>query len=253
MQQPRYMISIPGERVMVIAPHPDDEVIGCGGAIIKGLNQQFYDIVYITNGEKGSLTERSDFAEIRRREAINNWKPYTNVHLHFMNLKDSDIQLELNSIKKINEIILSRRPDIIILPDISDNHLDHLACNLLIHEALLLISKTHIPIWGYEVWSVINPDIVINITEYYQDKCQMIRNYSTQFQEFNYINLFTLNNKRTAIYGNLFANNTEKVHRIEQKRRMKMDMSYTREWLYAEGFRHYSFYEHAKELARKMK
>ncbi|MCI8473106.1 MAG: hypothetical protein HFE65_08405 [Clostridiales bacterium] len=253
MQQPKYKISIPGSRIMVIAPHPDDEVIGCGGTILKGLNQQVFDIVYITNGEKGFVSEHAGTAEIRIQEAVNNWNSYNNIHLHFIGLKDSDIICDLDSIRKIGEVILTNQPDCILLPDVTDHNIDHLACNLLIHEALLLFSYTHILIWGYEVWSAINPDIVVNITEYYQGKCQMIHNYISQFQQFDYETLFTLNNKRTAIYGVLFADNTHNVHRVEQKQRMKKNLPFTREWLYAEGFRRYTFSEHAKELSDKLK
>ena len=51
---------IKAERVLIIAPHPDDEVIGCGGVILNYLEQgSDVTVVIVTNGEYGCFGEKT--------------------------------------------------------------------------------------------------------------------------------------------------------------------------------------------------
>jgi LmbE family N-acetylglucosaminyl deacetylase len=73
------------DRVLILAPHPDDETIGCAGVIQQALFQKAkVRIVYLTNGdhneaafvvyEKRLTLRQSEFihmGEVRRKEAIN--------------------------------------------------------------------------------------------------------------------------------------------------------------------------------------
>ena len=57
--------------VLVAAPHPDDDVIGCGGSLIK-LTRAGHRIiiVYLTSGEAGSIDHtKEELLLIREREA----------------------------------------------------------------------------------------------------------------------------------------------------------------------------------------
>ena len=74
----------PGARVLVIAPHPDDETIGAGGLILRLARRGApVRIVFVTNGDgypqavaqdfheqKPRDTDYLEFGEVRRREAV---------------------------------------------------------------------------------------------------------------------------------------------------------------------------------------
>src|SRR5690349_15743306 len=84
-----------GSRVMVIAPHPDDETFGCGGAI--ALHRQLghpVDIVFLTNGERGIAGKKPDeVSSIRKAEAIRATQiiGVEAAALHFLQLPDGTL------------------------------------------------------------------------------------------------------------------------------------------------------------------
>lgn len=73
-----------GERVLIMAPHPDDEAIGCAGVIQQALSAGAkVKVVYLTNGEHNQLAfivyekrlvfRKGEFihmGEVRRKEAV---------------------------------------------------------------------------------------------------------------------------------------------------------------------------------------
>ena len=56
------------DRILIIAPHPDDESIGCGGLLAKFPNQ--CDVLVVTDGARGSYSNRES------EERIIRWKQF---------------------------------------------------------------------------------------------------------------------------------------------------------------------------------
>lgn len=107
------------EKVVVVAVHPDDETIGCGGTIIKHLNRG--DEIHCVLVTKGNP----------KQEVI--WNKVKDAY-HFTSVTELDFQeLDLMD-KSLNELIppLSKaisaiQPQTIIIPNRSDAHSDHKA------------------------------------------------------------------------------------------------------------------------------
>lgn len=64
----------PYGRVLVLAPHPDDEVFGCGGAIMQHLAQgDEVTVIILTDGraaiEHADVASMMQYVEIRRQES----------------------------------------------------------------------------------------------------------------------------------------------------------------------------------------
>ena len=60
-----------GPRVLVLSPHPDDDVFGCGGTLIRhvAMGHEVH-IVYLCRGDKGiSGLPLDQVAQIRKEEA----------------------------------------------------------------------------------------------------------------------------------------------------------------------------------------
>lgn len=107
------------EKVVVVAVHPDDETIGCGGTIIKHLNNG--DEVHCILVTKGNADQKVIWDKVKDT-------------YHFTSVTELDFP-ELNLMdKSLNELIppLSKaisaiRPQTIIIPNRSDAHSDHKA------------------------------------------------------------------------------------------------------------------------------
>jgi LmbE family N-acetylglucosaminyl deacetylase len=59
-------------RVIVLAPHPNSEVLGCGGAIQRWARGGALEIWHVTSGEAshGPQIDAASFASLREREAL---------------------------------------------------------------------------------------------------------------------------------------------------------------------------------------
>ena len=117
--------------ILIIAPHADDEVLGCGGIIAKYTNLGFeVNIVIATNACKGApeLFSQSDIDAIRE-EAINAHKILGVKETVFLDLPapalnafpSYKISIELS--KMVNKF----QPRLVYLPHPGDLHLDHSA------------------------------------------------------------------------------------------------------------------------------
>lgn len=107
------------EKVVVVAVHPDDETIGCGGTIIKHLNKG--DEVHCILVTKGNAEQKVIWDKVKDT-------------YHFTSVTELDFpELDLMD-KSLNELIppLSKaisaiQPQTIIIPNRSDAHSDHKA------------------------------------------------------------------------------------------------------------------------------
>ena len=125
-------------KILVIAPHPDDEVLGCGGTIAK--YGEHGDEVYLCVVTKAYSPEWSEeFIKNRPREveAAGDVLGIKNIYfLDFLTVKlDSVPQKEL--IAKIYEVIKKVEPDVMYIPHIGDLNKDH----RLVFEASLVAAR----------------------------------------------------------------------------------------------------------------
>lgn len=184
-------------RVLVIAPHPDDEVLGVGGTVARLASEGNEVIVAIVTRGWEPLFSAS-FVEEGRAEADDANKILGVKSLRFMDLPVT----KLNHIPthKLNEkfdcLIEEEKPEIVFLPFYGDRHEDHRqvfsACmvalrpkpnrkylrRILCYET---ISETH--------WSTpyidppFEPQLWVDISEYLPTKLQAMKKYRSQLQQ----------------------------------------------------------------------
>ena len=104
-------------RVMVFAPHPDDDIIGCGGSLIMHKkNGAEIVVVYMTSGDKGGKSSKSSkraksssnkVARIREQEAQNACALLGITELIFLRERDGKLNMYTReTFRKIKDIIL---------------------------------------------------------------------------------------------------------------------------------------------------
>lgn len=147
----------PLDRVLIIAPHPDDDVIGAGGLIQRVVaHGGRLRVLVLTRGEsnawpqramlkKWSITahDRNEWAELRAREAVAGLEKLGGRadDVHFLAYPDQ----QLSTLARGNEVSLASEigkhaaefdPTLAIVPSAFDYHTDHRAAGWYCHQVL---------------------------------------------------------------------------------------------------------------------
>jgi N-acetylglucosamine malate deacetylase 1 len=117
------------KQILILSPHADDEILGCGGIISK-FSKEGYDInvLILTNANDGApeIYSKKDIKKIRDESKLANEFIGTK-KLFFENLPA--LTLNQYPIYKISNIIeryiLKIKPEVVFIPSSNDIHEDH--------------------------------------------------------------------------------------------------------------------------------
>ena len=107
------------EKIVVISVHPDDETLGCGGTIIKHLNNG--DEVHCVLVTRGNSKQMHIWDKVKVAYGFSSV-----IELNFPELKLMDISLN-KLIPPLSKAIYSIMPQTLIIPNRADAHSDHKA------------------------------------------------------------------------------------------------------------------------------
>jgi len=179
--------------ILVLPVHPDDAELGCAGTILKHIALgKKVGIVDLTRGELGTRGS----AEIRAHEAAAAGKILGLTLRENLGIPDGLFQNTPPFQLKIIEAIRRFQPEIIITNAYHDRHPDHGRANELVETAAFLAGLRKIETTykdeQQEAWRpnmvlhfiqdrYIEPDILIDVTEYWDKKLESVMAYSSQF------------------------------------------------------------------------
>lgn len=126
-------------KMMILVPHADDEIVGCGCIITNAKNKCFLINMDMPGGDSLELHEQ------RRRELgemVNNLPSDTEI---------VDLRDEPNKTMDLSILIDSINPDYICVPEPYDWHCEHLKVRHILYEALKLVKTKTIKIVEYQV------------------------------------------------------------------------------------------------------
>ncbi|MEK3720382.1 PIG-L deacetylase family protein [Paenibacillus sp. FSL H8-0034] len=129
------------KRVLVIAAHPDDEVLGCGATIAKHVKQgDEVHVVILAEGITSRDTQRNREKNTEKLSALSAAADRAHqilgsASLHLRDFPDNrmDSVDRLDIVKAVEEIVDQFRPDVIYSHHIGDVNIDHRR----IHEAVV--------------------------------------------------------------------------------------------------------------------
>lgn len=138
-------------RIVVIAPHNDDEIIGVGGTMAK-LAKQGHEVI-VCEVTAGNLDD--EMVQLQKKEAIGSHE-LMRVKTHFMDLPVVGLRemktTELN--KSFQEHLIKLNPDVVFLPHKGDMHIDH---RMVVEAAMVALRPVTFPhlkaIYAYETLS----------------------------------------------------------------------------------------------------
>ena len=179
--------------ILVLSVHPDDAELGCGGTILKHIALgKKVGVIDLTRGELGTRGS----AEIRKEEATAASKILGLSVRDNLELPDGFFQNTQEYQLKVISAIRKYRPDIIIGNAMHDRHPDHGRAHELINTSVFLSGLRKIETKDgdtlQEAWrpglllnfiqdEYIKPDILVNVTDYWDKKLESIYAYGSQF------------------------------------------------------------------------
>ena len=144
-----------GEQVLIVAPHPDDEVIGCGGLIGRLVAEGTAPHIVIMTGGEGShrgccgTAEREIVAARRgltRKALAVLGVPETQVYE--LDFTDGRIDEDGKDMSRLRALIEELKPDTILVPHWGEGWSDHVKTA----EIVKRIVPSTAEVWEYCVW-----------------------------------------------------------------------------------------------------
>lgn len=157
-------------RILVLSPHPDDEVLGCGGTLCYYASQGAHiTVVYLQQAGRDAVQQ-----ELEAAAAVNCLGVAS---CHFCHGDVMVAQALLDS------LLRESQPEIILLPSIAEIHPLHLEWQHIYCE----VAAGHPDrrrLWLYEVWVPTPYNLLIDITPYAEQKRAALRCYGTQCRRY---------------------------------------------------------------------
>lgn len=159
------------ENILVFAPHPDDEILGCVGTLLR----------------------------------LQKYQPHIPIYLYLFSndserLQESSISASESGLRIINEFDeIIKKCDLIFLPSYIENHSDHITIFNKVVE-FMIENKIEQDIFLYNIWSVLHPNIVVDITEFINKKIELISHFKSQLKNKNYAHIIKGLNAYYSIY-----------------------------------------------------
>lgn len=169
---------LPARHVLVIAPHADDEVFGCGGAIASHAGQGVpVSVVVLTDGARhGEPSLR--MAESRAAAAVLGYgEP------EFWGFADRALRHDQDLVERLVRKIAASGADLIYAPSPWEIHPDH---RQTASAAAQAAHQTGVRIAFYEVGSPLRPNLLLDITAYADTKKKAMQCFASQLQQQDY-------------------------------------------------------------------
>lgn len=178
-----------GERLLVLAPHPDDEVIGCGGLVAQHLAEgRPVRVVIATDGAEAdaATTDRDHYRRTREQESRHGLDALGGVDdLHFLGFPDRS--LDGRVAEALAEHLRAFQPDLVLVPSPIEIHPDHHAlANALIDvvqgDERLFAELAMTRVAFYEVGQPLRPNAIVDITDVADKKYAAIAAHASQMK-----------------------------------------------------------------------
>lgn len=205
------MVWRPGaEKVLVLAPHMDDETIGCGGTLaLHAQRGAQITVLFLTDGRHGSSEantlhgeerERKQQAliELRTTEARAALQRLGASRMICLDAEDGALGKCEWAAEKLRDVLLKLQPELVYVPFYLEEHPDHRAASRVLLDATAG-TTLQFQCMGYEVWTPLFPNCLVRIDSTIELKKQALQEYRSQLEQCDYLHAsIGLNAHRSA-------------------------------------------------------
>ena len=179
--------------ILAFGAHPDDVELGCSGTLAKEISLgKKVGIVDLTRGELGTRGS----VEIRNAESAKASKILGVSARENLDMRDGFFVNDETHQIKIIKMIRKYKPEIVLCNAVRDRHIDHGKGSKLVSDACFLSGLIKIEtslngqiqeawrpklVYHYIQWQNIEPDFVVDISDFIEQKTAAILAYSSQF------------------------------------------------------------------------
>ncbi len=180
--------------ILVIASHPDDAELGCGGTIARHVaTGKKVGILDLTRGELGTRGT----PELRAQEAAESAKILGVSVRENLGMADGFFKNDQAHQLGIVRVIRKYRPDIVLANAVYDRHIDHGRGASLAYDATFLSGLTKIEttdehgarqdawrpsvVYHYIQSLFVEPDFIVDVSGFWETKMKAVRAFKSQF------------------------------------------------------------------------
>ncbi|HVR98029.1 MAG TPA: PIG-L family deacetylase, partial [Thermoanaerobaculia bacterium] len=186
------------ESALVVAPHYDDEVLGCGGLVAQlAAAGAAVRVLFLTDGGGGveEIADREAYRQRRREEAGRATAALGVVGCDHLGLPDGALDRHLDAAAEgIRRALLTQRPDLVLVPSPLEVTRDHRAAFAALHRLFAPLrdgSPDYVALHGvrillYEVNHPGHPDVLVDVTAQAGAIAAAIASYGSQEERHPY-------------------------------------------------------------------
>lgn len=168
--------------VLVLAPHPDDEVFGCAGALVHHLQAGCRIVVIVlSDGAFGAADQTDEVIAVREAESCAAAALLGYPDPDFWRLPDRGIICDKQLISRVIAAIQAADADLIYAPALSEIHPDHRATAMAAVEAVRHLGPGH-RLAMYEIGIPLSPNVLVDISDQAHLKHQAMQCFVSQLK-----------------------------------------------------------------------
>ncbi len=184
---------------LVLAPHYDDEVLGCGGLVARlTAAGAAVRVLFLSDGAGGSpnTEERAAYSRRRRQEAKAAAKVLGVAGIDHLDLPDGGLDQHLEAMAQgIRRALLSQRPSLLLVPSPLEASLDHRAAFRALHDLLggtrrgdaLWPLVQDLDVLAFEINHPLRPDVLVDVGEQVETIELAMACYASQQEQHDYL------------------------------------------------------------------
>lgn len=187
---PRLVGVPPGRQILTLSPHPDDDVIGVGGTLVKHHQAgcRLTTLVLTDGGAGDPEYKRSEVVQMRQQEQQAAAAHLGINRIIFWDEPDGALAPNDANAKRLRSVLSDVQPDLVYVPSFLDVHPDHRVVTSLLARALQ-DTDLSFTCGIYETNTPIVPNVLVDISGEMDTKLQAVGEHRSQQEYVDYLDI----------------------------------------------------------------